>query len=105
MDSNSDYKALKSKLLNELSGPVSRFIELAEGFGGQSRYAASILFSIYNPEKYKMSSLDFSSLDCLYIDDAIRVFEVAVRTRVFIFDSIEDGEQRVINLLKRYKLD
>ena len=105
MDGNFDYKLLKIKLLNELSGPVSRIIELAEGFGGQSRYAASILFSIYEPEKYKMSSSEFSSLDCIYIDDAIKIFEIAVRTRVFIFDAIEDGEQRVINLLNRYELN
>lgn len=105
MDSISDYKLLKKKLLNELSAPVSRIIELAEGFGGQSRYAASILFSIYEPEKYKMSSCDFSSLDCIYIDDVIRIFEIAVRTRVFIFDAIDDGEQRLINLLKRYELN
>ena len=94
MDINPDYKALKTKLLNELSDPVSRFMDLAEGFGGQSRYAASILFSIYDPNKYKMSSSDFSSLDCIYIDDAIKIFEMAARTRIFIFDSIDNGEQR-----------
>lgn len=81
-----------------IAGCLRSMLDLAESYGGQSRYARRILLSIYSPNDYQMSGCDFAGLDIPHIHHAIHLLHEHGMQRKNIFQLIENGEERVLRL-------
>lgn len=88
------------KHYESIASSLRDMLDLADGYGGQSKCAKRILLSIYNPRDFQMSGEDFTGLDIPYIHHAINLLHEHGMRRKNIFGLVESCEERIQRLAK-----